>query len=422
MKRCIEIAQSCVDSDPDKRPTIGKIVEKLTEIETMIENESPILKEPRSDPHPSFYKVVEAFNALPLRTHGGNSSVDDIDMEVNTLESILEGDQKPSKLSYELLRFITENFAEELIIGKGGFSKIYKSKQGIGRDAKHGSRSIAVKKLFGCNGIDDWRFYQEVKTVTMAQHRNVVQFLGHCSYTEEKEVEYKGKIVLAEVRERLLCFEYLSKGSLDKYISDASRGLEWRVRYQIIKGICEGLHYLHGKRIVHLDLKPHNILLDDDMVPKITDFGLARCFGNAQTRSLITIITGTRGYMPPETYDQLITLKADIYALGVVIAEILTGEREISLENVLQNWRHRLGTSEMLLEQVRACAEISIACIEEEPSKRPDTQVIIERLVASEHNKDNPIEKGMSSIPSTGTEQRTGQPRHRPPLPPRFGR
>lgn len=98
---------------------------------------------------------------------------------------------------------------------------------------------------------------------------------------------------MADVQERLLCFEYLPKGSLDGYITDSSGEIEWRKCYNIIKGVCEGLNYLHQKNIMHLDLKPGNILLDEDMMPKITDFGLSRCFDEGQTRVITENVAGT---------------------------------------------------------------------------------------------------------------------------------
>ena len=91
----------------------------------------------------------------------------------------------------------------------------------------------------------------------------------------------------------MLCFEYVPNGSLRGHIKDASSGLEWKTRYQIIKGICEGLCYLHKKRILHLDLKPDNILMNDQMVPKITDFGLSRCLDEEQKEATVTCIIGS---------------------------------------------------------------------------------------------------------------------------------
>ncbi|XP_037487696.1 cysteine-rich receptor-like protein kinase 28 [Triticum dicoccoides] len=199
-------------------------------------------------------------------------------MEQNALEQILEGSMKPTNLSLETLRKITDNFSVHRIIGEGGFGTVYK---GV-----IGNKNVAVKKIMSSKTINQKLFRREVDTQMDVIHENVVRFLGLCSHTVETPVpnpESRGYI-LAEIRERLLCFEYVNNGSLDKYITDELRGLEWDIRYQIIKGICTGLHYLHvEKRILHMDLKPANILLDNQMVPKITDFGLSRPVENPQT-------------------------------------------------------------------------------------------------------------------------------------------
>ncbi|VAH55155.1 unnamed protein product [Triticum turgidum subsp. durum] len=98
------------------------------------------------------------------------------------------------------------------------------------------------------------------------KHKNVVRFLGYCADRQGSMATYNGKLVMADIHQRLLCFEYIPKVGLDKYITDAYR--EWRNCYKIIKGICEGIKFLHDNHIIHLDLKPANILLDDSMVPK----------------------------------------------------------------------------------------------------------------------------------------------------------
>ncbi|CAN6303872.1 unnamed protein product, partial [Urochloa humidicola] len=143
-------------------------------------------------------------------------------------------------------------------------------------------------------------------------------------------VDYEGKFVMADVRNRLLCFEFVPNGSLHDYITDASCGLEWRVRYHIIKGICEGLCYLHENHIVHLDIKPANILLDDNMVPKIADFGLSRCFDENQSKDITSKLVGSIGYLAPEFYDRQITYDLDIYSLGIIVIELLTGRKGYS--------------------------------------------------------------------------------------------
>lgn len=181
---------------------------------------------------------------------------------------------EPTILPLETLREITDEFSRDRIIGEGGFGTVYKGVVG--------NRNVAVKRIRSSMTTDDKLFRREVDSLMEVKHQNIVRFLGLCSHTVEtpmKKPESRGYIY-AEIRERLLCFEYISNGSHDKRITDELRGLEWDKRYQIIKGICSGLHYLH------MDLKPANILLDDQMVPKITDFGLSRPTENSQTMSI----------------------------------------------------------------------------------------------------------------------------------------
>ncbi|OEL16925.1 G-type lectin S-receptor-like serine/threonine-protein kinase, partial [Dichanthelium oligosanthes] len=121
--------------------------------------------------------------------------------------------------------------------------------------------------------------------------------------------------------------------------ADESSGHDWHTRYKIIKGICCGLHYLHEEcksqikaSIIHLDLKPSNILLDENMVPKVADFGLSRLFEDNKTQTHATFISGSLGYMAPEYLSgRIITTKTDIYNLGVIIMEIITGNKHYTM-------------------------------------------------------------------------------------------
>jgi serine/threonine protein kinase len=186
---------------------------------------------------------------------------------------------------------------------------------------------VAVKRLSKTFDMHESTFHKEVECLMKTKHKNIVRFLGYCSDTQGKLVDYEGKLVMADIRNWLLCFEYVPGGSLDNYITDASRGLEWRERYQIIKGICEGVQHLHEKRILHLDLKPGNVLIDDQMIPKITDFGLSRCLDKEQSRVLTAHICGSQGYLAPELYSGQMAFASDIFGLGVIIVEILTGKK-----------------------------------------------------------------------------------------------
>ncbi|XP_039820261.1 cysteine-rich receptor-like protein kinase 7 isoform X3 [Panicum virgatum] len=292
-------------------------------------------------------------------------------------------------LPSSLLNDITNDFSDDLVIGRGGFAVVYK---GMLRNG-----TIAVKKLNNSLEMHEDNFKQEVTCLVGVNHKNIVRFLGYCSDTQGKMLDYKGKLVMADERQRMLCFEYLPKGCLHNYITDASCVLEWRARYQIIKGVCEGLHYLHQNDIVHLDLKPANILLDDNMVPKIAEFGLSRCFDENQTHATILKAYGTIGYMALEAPNRKIRRELDIYSLGVVIAEILTRQkgypavenvrtfRDHTMMKVLETWKTRMGTSAgILLEQVRVCTDIAIDCMSCDPRKRPHVQHIIDMLSGME--------------------------------------
>ncbi|VAI81559.1 unnamed protein product [Triticum turgidum subsp. durum] len=248
-------------------------------------------------------------------------------------------------------------------------------KQGVLRN-----RNVAVKRIMNNYTIDEKLFYREVNSLLKVNHKNVVRFLGFCANTEQAAIKIEGKkeYIYAEIRERLLCFEYVSNGNLQNYITDELRGLEWNVRFQIIKDICEGLFHLHMENhIIHMDLKPANILLDHHMVPKVTDFGLSRLDENSQTMCANRFLS--LGYCAPEyLHSGRMSVKSDIYSLGVIIIELVTGHKSIPGNNnvsVVRRWRHRWKKSgnEMPLgyQQVTKCIEIGLRCQENDPYRRP---------------------------------------------------
>ncbi|WVZ79684.1 hypothetical protein U9M48_027237 [Paspalum notatum var. saurae] len=316
------------------------------------------------------------------------------------LESMLQdGSSEPRNLPLQYLRNITDNFSDERILGEGGFGTVYKGVLSNGE-------MIAVKKLNpSMPGVKDRHFDNEASNLMKLKHPNVVLLVGWCSETENIYVEYHGKYICAEKSERLLCLEYMPNGSLREYLSDEASGLGWDIRYKIIKGICYGLHYLHEEwqhnaPIIHMDLKPSNILLDNNMVPKIADFGLSRLFSETKTWTRTTSCDGTLGYMAPEYINRgLISTKSDIFSLGVMIIEIVTGYRDypdetgISSEEfiklVLKNWRNRMKTShcyttqENDCQQIRTCTQIGLVCVDHNRSKRPTTRHIIKMLQGS---------------------------------------
>ncbi|CAD6256033.1 unnamed protein product [Miscanthus lutarioriparius] len=195
LKKCIEIARSCCDHDPHSRPTIHNIILMLDETETMIQMIPPSINtEPRNDPMSSLYQFLS-------RTW----------QYLNALEHILEGRRKPNNLSYSLLQFMTKNFSVERKMGNNEFGDFFKV--------------VAVVRLSGSLKINDRMFHGEVKITMTAQHQNIVRFLGNCSYAAKEEASIHGKTTNTEIRERLLCFEYLSNGSLKKHISGTIKKL-----------------------------------------------------------------------------------------------------------------------------------------------------------------------------------------------------
>nr|AGT16237.1 Jacalin-like lectin domain containing protein [Saccharum hybrid cultivar R570]AGT16239.1 Jacalin-like lectin domain containing protein [Saccharum hybrid cultivar R570] len=184
-------------------------------------------------------------------------------------------------------------------------------------------------------------------------------------------------------------------------------GIDWQARYKIIKGICEGLDYLHGglkEPIFHLDLKPENILLGVDMAPKIADFGLSRLLNGTHTHTT-KVCKGThtcRNYMPPEFIEKRqISHKYDVFSLGIIIIQIITGlegfkkyaemsSPEQFVELVHKNWKQRIGSTKKYAEedclQVKTCLEIALSCVEPDKAKRPSIRDIVCELRKTETN------------------------------------
>ncbi|KAF2308791.1 hypothetical protein GH714_018617 [Hevea brasiliensis] len=204
----------------------------------------------------------------------------------------------------------TDNFSDANKLGKGGFGPVYKGKF-------QGGQEIAIKRLSSGSGQGLEEFKNEVILIAKLQHRNLVRLLGYC----------------VEGHERMLLYEYMPNKSLDSFIFDETKCalLNWELRFTIIMGIARGLLYLHHDsrlRIIHRDLKTSNVLLDEEMNPKISDFGLARIFGGKQTEGSTERVVGTYGYMSPEyALDGFFSIKSDVFSFGVVMLEIISGKR-----------------------------------------------------------------------------------------------
>ncbi|KAF6993027.1 hypothetical protein CFC21_009972 [Triticum aestivum] len=297
---------------------------------------------------------------------------------------------RPTLMPLDLLREITNGFSEERRLGSGSFGKVY---EGVLQDGK----KIAVKMLYDMPGLDDEQFKNEFKNLTWLRHQNIVRLVGYCYDIQEIQVMHEGRLILAERTHRALCLEYMSKGSLENYLSDECDRYDWHTGYGIVNGICQGLKYLHNELeppIYHLDLKPANVLLDENMVPRIADFGMSRLFTDEQTRATRSSL-GTFGYLPPEyIHNNLISNKFDIFSLGVVIIKIMAGRagyfnsaempsREFT-DLVQEKWTTKLLETFNLRKaysaQVRICIKIALSCVQEDRHKRPTIQDIVDRL------------------------------------------
>ncbi|CAA2953891.1 G-type lectin S-receptor-like serine threonine-kinase At4g27290 isoform X2 [Olea europaea subsp. europaea] len=204
----------------------------------------------------------------------------------------------------------TNNFSVNKKLGQGGYGPVYKGTLEDGQD-------VAVKRLSktSMQGLDE--FKNEVICIAKLQHRNLVKLLGCCIEGEEK----------------MLIYEYMPNKSLDLILFDQTRSalLDWPKRRQIVNGVARGLLYIHQDsrmRIIHRDLKASNILLDTDMNPKISDFGIARSFGGNETEDKTSKVVGTYSYMAPEyAVHGRFSQKSDVFSFGVLVLEIVIGKR-----------------------------------------------------------------------------------------------
>ncbi|CAL9037664.1 unnamed protein product, partial [Musa banksii] len=230
------------------------------------------------------------------------------------VEGETDRDPELPQIDFGILLLATNNFSESNKLGKGGFGIVY-------RGSLSGGQEIAVKRLVRGSGQGWEEFKNEVILIAQLQHRNLVRLLGCCIHGEEK----------------LLVYEYMPNKSLDFLLfADPTQKtkLDWGKRFNIIKGIARALLYLHQDsrlRIIHRDLKASNVLLDEEMNPKVSDFGLARTFGGNQDEANTDRVVGTYGYMSHEyAMEGLFSVKSDVYSYGVLLLEIVSGFRNSS--------------------------------------------------------------------------------------------
>ncbi|KZV16036.1 hypothetical protein F511_26165 [Dorcoceras hygrometricum] len=275
----------------------------------------------------------------------------------------------------------TNSFDMHNKLGQGGFGPVYKGTLANGQE-------IAVKRLARSSDQGVAELMNEVAVISKLQHRNLVRLLGCC----------------VEGDENMLVYEYMPSGSLDAYIfgSHKQQFLDWRKRVNIIEGICRGLVYLHRDsrlKIIHRDLKASNILLDEKLNPKISDFGMARIFGEKEDQANTTRVVGTYGYMAPEyAVRGRLSEKSDVFSFGVLLLEIISGRRNASFENDEQTpsligYAWKLWNEEKIVnlldplvhdspteKEIARYANVGLLCVEENAKDRPNISTILSML------------------------------------------
>ncbi|WOG89904.1 hypothetical protein DCAR_0209144 [Daucus carota subsp. sativus] len=304
--------------------------------------------------------------------------------------------------SFTFVELATDYFANKNKLGQGGFGPVYKG-------VLPGGQEVAVKRLSKLSGQGLEEFKTEVILIAKLQHRNLVRLLGCCIEGEEK----------------MLIYEYMPNRSLDSFLFDAMHRsqLDWSRRYAIIEGVARGLLYLHRDsrlRIIHRDLKASNILLDEEMQPKISDFGMARIFGGNQIEANTIRVVGTYGYMSPEyAMEGLFSVKSDVYSFGVLLLEIVSGHRNNTFHspecsNLIRYawtlWKD--GKTEEMIDPLIAdsrkialhCIHVGLLCVQMSAAQRPTMSQVLNMLESESTSLPLPRVPDMSSMNSTEME------------------
>ncbi|KAJ8773729.1 hypothetical protein K2173_006379 [Erythroxylum novogranatense] len=336
----------------------------------------------------SAWIVIGVFVFLRKRRKRRTFHIDNLDQNKNILmaDELRETSNQVDLTFYNLITIsvATNSFSLANKIGQGGFGTVYKGQLPDGQQ-------VAVKRLSknSRQGIEE--FINEVKLIAKLQHRNLVKLLGCC----------------IEGGEPMLIYEYLINKSLDSSLFVRSGSLDWRKRFDIIVGIARGILYLHHDsrlRIIHRDLKTSNVLLDAEMNPKISDFGMARIFEDDQMQNKTKRVVGTYGYMSPEyALFGKFSVKSDVFSFGVIVLEIISGKKNNDFDQhpalsligyVWELWRKDRALEiidpaveeSYLPHEAFRCIQISLLCIQEDVMDRPTMLDVVFLL-----NKDMPL-------------------------------
>ncbi|CAA0828358.1 Putative receptor-like protein kinase [Striga hermonthica] len=431
LKTFVGISERCLREDPKSRPTMSQVVQQLelaleqqdsgpeclesNEVTSVGEErnsasngQSPMADRHMADLEPSREEQTrrqavtttvvpparrDERKRKPLRLWPWDAFWNRVKQPKKTSPLSDIGDEaniRATKYDWGMIAAATDQFSSNRKIGQGGFGSVYKGVLPTGQ-------LVAVKRLKNDSTQGLIEFTKEIHYLPDLQHRNIIKLLGYCNHREEK----------------LLVYEFMENGSVDTYIGDEVQCdlLQWEVRFKIIKGIARGLVYLHqdsGLRVIHRDPKLNNILLDSEMNPKISDFGLARTLAESDSQSETTRVAGTYGYIAPELFlTSKYSVKTDVYCFGIVIIEIVSSKRVVNWRRMnsyasgeTKNFRgyawelwkegrvcdlvdERLERAYPEEEALR-CVQVALLCTQTLPNQRPEMRTVLKMLEADE--------------------------------------
>ncbi|KAK4786610.1 hypothetical protein SAY86_010443 [Trapa natans] len=326
------------------------------------------------------------------------------------VEEELSGIHNVRLFTYKELRNATDGFSDANKIGEGGFGPVYKARLRNGKLA-------AVKVLSAKSSQGVGEFLTEIKMISDIEHENLVKLYGCC----------------VENDHRILIYNYLENNSLaDTLLGNNPNNIQfsWPTRYRICLGVARGLAFLHDEvqpHIIHRDIKASNILLDTDLTPKISDFGLAKLIPTNMTH-VSTRVAGTLGYLAPEyAINGRLTLKADIYSFGVLVVEIISGRKNTNtrlplgeqylLENAweLHERRELVGLVDASLngnfDAEMACRllKVGLLCTQDNLRHRPSMSTVVRMFTGEQQIDDKKIKKPVLISDFMGIKARTAQ-------------
>ncbi|KAI3802666.1 hypothetical protein L1987_30807 [Smallanthus sonchifolius] len=391
LKEFVGIAESCLHNSPKQRPTMAEV---LFSLESVLAKQEKFNNSLQSAGRTIFGRLVDM---LPFPSNlensvQGDSSHSKGNNMLPEINEVLADFQSPSpsvkEFRFDDLEKATRKFSKDLRLGEGGFGNVFlgwveqntlaPSKQGVGI-------AVAVKR-FNQQGLQAHVEWQTVVDLLgKLAHPNIIRLLGCC---EDKA-------------ERLLVYEYMPNKNFDRFLfSDIAERLPWGTRLLIMIGVSRGLTYLHSRNIISRSLKSSDILLDEDFNAKLGDFGLVKYGPETGETHVSTRVMGTYGYAAPEYIATgHLSTKSDIYGLGVVLLESITGRKAIDSgrpneKRSLVKWVTRIQSNRIKLKKIMdprlednypqqgasKCFALALRCVAVKPNVRPSSEEVLQRL------------------------------------------